>query len=165
MPAAVSKSELRAVCAKEYARLMAVIEQFPEAMRYVPDEDGITPKDILGHRAHWIGLTLGWYRDGAAGKTPEIPAKGYKWSELKAYNAEIRARQADITWDQARSILQAAHETLMSRIDALENHELYGAPMPGGGNKWTAGRFFEAAGASHYRSAARYLRARRRAAA
>jgi hypothetical protein len=31
--------------------------------------------------------------------------------------------------------------------------------MKGGGNKWTTGRWAEASGASHYRSAAKYVRA------
>jgi len=36
--------------------------------------------------------------------------------------------------------------------------ELYGGPMPGG-TGWTTGRYAEAAGPSHYRSAAKFLRA------
>ena len=165
MPAAVSKTELRAICTKEYAKLETVIDKVPVDLRYAPDDDGITPKDILGHRAHWIGLTLGWYLDGAAGKSPAIPAPGYKWSELKSYNARLREQQADLDWDEALALLRGAHDELIAQIDALDDQVLYGGPMAGGGNHWTTGRYFEAAGASHYRSGAKYLRSRIRAVA
>ncbi|MEM6341535.1 MAG: ClbS/DfsB family four-helix bundle protein, partial [Pseudomonadota bacterium] len=76
MPA-TSKSELIAVTRKEWAKLEKLIKPIPVAVALTKDEEGISIKDIVGHRAHWIDLFLGWYHDGQAGKRVDFPAKGY----------------------------------------------------------------------------------------
>lgn len=162
MPAATNKSDLIAVSELEWAKLQKAIDRIPEDLALAKDEDETSVKDILGHRAHWIDLFLGWYRDGADGKDVHMPAKGYKWNELKRYNRDLRAQQADLTWNQAKTLLLDAHMALMAFIADTTDSELYGGPMPGANNKWTAGRFAEASGPSHYRSAAKYLRQRLR---
>lgn len=105
MPAAASKAELLEKTRREYDKLLRVIDGFPEALRLERDAAETSPKDIIAHRAHWIVLFLGWHRDGVAGKSPEIPAPGYKWNQLKSYNAALRAAQSEITWEEARSML------------------------------------------------------------
>lgn len=159
MPAK-SKAELIAVSEKEFAKLAKVLDQIPDPLRLEKDEEGVSPKDIVGHRAHWIALFLGWYRDGLAGREVFFPAKGYKWNDLKRYNADLRATQADLDWKDARAELIARHKELMALIEAASDGALYGGPMAGARNDWTAGRWAEAAGPSHYRSAAKYLRQR-----
>lgn len=162
MPAATNKSDLIAVCEVEWAKLQNAIDCIPEDLALAKDEDDTSIKDILGHRAHWIDLFLGWYRDGVAGKEVYLPAKGYKWNELKRYNRDLRARQADLTWDAAKKQLTRAHKALMAFLAKTSDNDLYGGPMPGGNGNWTTGRFAEASGPSHYRSAAKYLRQRLR---
>ena len=83
MPAATNKSDLLSITDKEWSKLQSVIESVPASLAYIKDEDDISIKDIIGHRAHWIGLFLGWYADGKAGKTVHFPAQGYKWNQLK----------------------------------------------------------------------------------
>lgn len=165
MPAATSKSDLLAVSETEFTKLETLLDKVPEASQLVPDPeaDGTTLKDIVGHRAHWIALFLGWYQAGQRGETPDIPAPGYKWNQLPAYNATLRQDQSALSWDNVRDMLKRNHHSLMDFIATLDDAQLYAAPMPGGGNKWTTGRWAEAAGPSHYRSAAKYIRARLRA--
>lgn len=163
MPAK-SKPELIAVSRKEFGKLSNLLDDLPKALRLQPDGDGISPKDIVGHRAHWIGLFLGWYRDGEDGVPVALPAPGYKWNDLVRYNADLRARQAGMGWDAARGLLGDNHDALMRLIGSLDDAQLYGDAMKGGGNAWTTGRWAEASGPSHYRSATKYLRHRLRAA-
>lgn len=165
MPAARTKEQLRAVTVKEFTKLDAVLAQFPKDAQRAPDPtaQGTTPKDIVGHRAHWITLFLGWYRDGQSGLPVAIPAPGYKWNQLKAFNADLRRSQSGLGWQEACEMLRANHAQLLAFIDDLDEAALYGSAMAGGGNAWTTGRWAEAAGASHYRSATKYLRARRNA--
>lgn len=163
MPAATTRTELAHVTRKEFDKLQTQLESVPVALRMTPDGDNTTLKDIVGHRAHWIDLFLGWYADGQAGKQVFFPAQGYKWNDLKRYNADLRAAQSGLDWSAARSLLEANHARLMAWIDTHSDDDLYGGPMKGANNKWTPGRWAEAAGASHYRSAAKYLRARLRA--
>ncbi|MCT4607594.1 MAG: ClbS/DfsB family four-helix bundle protein [Pelagimonas sp.] len=165
MPAATTKSDLLSVSEKEFSKLTTLLDSVPPALELRPDPeaDETTLKDIVGHRAHWITLFLGWYEAGQRGETPAIPAPGYNWNHLRAFNASVRQAQADLSWRDAREMLNANHTRLMQFISSLDDTALYGAPMPGGGSKWTTGRWAEAAGPSHYRSAAKYIRARLRA--
>ncbi|RUS59395.1 DfsB family protein [Pseudorhodobacter sp. E13] len=162
MPAATDKAALLAVTAKEYADLTALLDKVPAALALVKDEDGTSIKDVVAHRAHWIGLFLGWQAQGMAGQAVAIPAPGYMWNDLKRYNADLRAAQAGVDWAAARTLLEAAASRLRAFLDSQTDATLYAGPMPGGGSAWTTGRWAEAAGPSHYRSAAKYIRARLR---
>ena len=164
MPAATNKAEILAVTEKEWTKLSALLDKLDPALATRPFEDGITIKDTIAHRAHWTRLFLGWYADGQAGRKVHIPAKGYKWNQLKAYNAKLREDSAAQSWDAARAELDASNAALMDFYAEHSNDDLYGAPMTGGGNAWTPGRWSESAGASHYRSAAKWIRACLRAA-
>lgn len=90
MPA-TTKAELQAVTAREYDKLTKLIAPIDDATALRKREEETSIKDVIGHRAHWIALFLGWYRDGQTGKTVHFPAEGYKWNDLKRYNADLRA--------------------------------------------------------------------------
>lgn len=157
--AAKSKTELLSVTQKEFVKLCALIAQIDadDAMKKGDDDTSI--KDVIAHRAHWMDLFLGWYADGHAGKEVYFPAKGYKWNDLKRYNADLRERQADMDWQAAVSLLQTNRDRLVEFINDHTDGDLYGGPMQGANNAWTPGRWAEAAGPSHFRSATKYLRA------
>lgn len=161
MPAK-SKADLLAVTQAQYSKLKALIDLVGPHQAMIPDEDGITLKDIVAHRAHWIDLFLGWYHDGQKGRTPYFPAKGFKWNDLKRYNADLRAAQKHLDWDAACAMLAKNAEALLGLIESLDDAALYSGQMKGASSKWTVGRWAEAAGGSHYRSAAKYIRARRK---
>lgn len=157
--AAQSKNELLEVTQKEFAKLEGLIGNFSAKHALVKDSDHTSVKDVIAHRAHWIELFLGWYSDGLAGKTVFFPAKGYKWNDLKRYNAELREAQSSLSWTEAQVSLRQNYEQLVAFIEKKSNDELYGSAMKGANNNWTAGRWAEAAGPSHFRSAAKYVRA------
>lgn len=158
MPAAQSKQELEAVALKEFAKLLGALGGLDEVLAVTPDRGGTSIKDVVAHRSHWIDLFLGWYHDGLAGKQVFFPAEGYKWNELKRYNADLRATQTELDWDSAVGGLGSAHRRLMAFIEVHTDDELYGGPMVGAKNQWTPGRWAEASGPSHYRSAAKFVR-------
>lgn len=157
--AATSKSELLAITEKEFAKLRTLIGSITAETALRKREEDTSIKDVIAHRAHWITLFLGWYADGRAGKTVHFPAKGYRWNQLKEYNADLRQRQAHLDWPAAVALLEEQHRALVDFIEARSEAELYGGPMKGARNAWTPGRWAEAAAPSHYRSAAKYLRA------
>ncbi|MEX0317934.1 MAG: ClbS/DfsB family four-helix bundle protein [Ruegeria sp.] len=160
--AATNKTELLEVSEKEFAKLERLIAAITNEQAMQQDEDATSIKDVVAHRAHWIDLFLGWYSDGQAGKPVYFPAKGYKWNDLKRYNSELRLQQKDMGWDAAVSALQDGNAKLMQFIQSHSNSDLYDGPMQGANNNWTIGRWAEAAGPSHFRSAAKYIRARLR---
>ena len=158
--AATDKAGLIALMQKQFAKLEALLDDITDAQALQKDAEETSIKDVVSHRAHWIDLFLGWYRDGQAGEDVAFPAPGYKWNELKRYNADLRARQADIGWDAARDMLSDRYSQLFSFIQERDDRALYGGPMKGAKNDWTTGRWAEAAGPSHFRSAAKYVRSR-----
>ena len=162
MPA-TNRDDLIAVTEAEYRKLAALIAGIGEPTALRKREDDTSIKDVIGHRAHWIELFLGWYADGQAGREVHFPAPGYKWNQLKAYNARLRAEQAALGWEAACAMLDDAHGRLLAFLRDHDDAALYGGPMAGANNDWTPGRWAEAAGPSHCRSAAKWIRARLRA--
>ncbi|MGJ8529126.1 ClbS/DfsB family four-helix bundle protein [Maritalea sp.] len=157
MPAATNKTDLLAVTRNEYTKLIKLIDQIDEPTALTKTDDA-SIKDTIGHRAHWIELFLGWYADGHAEKEVSFPAKGYKWNDLKRYNADLRESQETLSWADAKQLLETNKTKLEKFIQSHSDEELYGGPMKGANNNWTTGRWAEAAGPSHFRSAAKYLR-------
>ncbi|GAA6181474.1 ClbS/DfsB family four-helix bundle protein [Shimia sp. NS0008-38b] len=158
MPAAQTKDDLLAVSAKEFAKLQSLMVTVPSDVATQSIEENWSIRDVLVHRAHWIDLFLGWYADGQAGKKVAFPAPGYKWNQLAAYNETVLAQHADVSWEDAQVRFLAAHDRWIKLVSGLTQEALYGAPMTGGNNNWTCGRWAEAAGPSHYRSAAKFIR-------
>ncbi|WP_166416093.1 ClbS/DfsB family four-helix bundle protein [Cochlodiniinecator piscidefendens] len=161
MPA-TSKDELMTVTLDEYRRLRTLIDDLVGVITTNTDVDDLSIKDIIGHRAHWVSLFLGWFHDGRLGRDVYFPAQGYKWNELKRYNADLREKQAGLGWSEACAMLESNHEKLVRLISSMSETNLYDGPMKGAKNNWTVGRWAEAAGASHYRSARKYIARRLR---
>jgi hypothetical protein len=159
MPAATNRADLLAVAEKEYAKLDKVISGIHEDLANRAFDDGWSIRDVILHRSHWIGLFFQWLEEGEAA---EMPDHGVKWNQLKPYNAGLRERYADQSWQAARTRLADGHARLMAYLNMQDDAALYGGPMPGG-TGWTTGQA-EAAGPSHYRSAAKFIRACLRAA-
>lgn len=157
MPAK-TKSELLAITHKEFDKLAKLIDAVNAETALEKLDEDTSIKDVIAHRAHWIDLFLGWYTDGLAGKTVYFPAEGYKWNELKRFNADLRQRQSDLSWPEAVASLQRGYRKLTAFMEGCSNRELYGGPMKGASNAWTPGRWAEAAGPSHFRSASKFLR-------
>lgn len=161
MPAE-TKDELIAIFNKEFSKLDALLQDLDTQTALVKDADDTSIKDVIAHRAHWIDLFLGWYHDGQAGKTVQFPAPGYKWNDLKRYNADLRAAQSGLDWPAAKALLHDRKDRLLGFLEDASNDALYGGPMTGANNDWTPGRWAEAAGPSHFRSASKYIRKRLR---
>lgn len=155
---AKNKQELIELATKEFAKLEAMIASIDAKTAGCACADGISIKDTIAHRAHWVDLLLKWQADGKAGLPVQTPAPGYKWTELKAYNAAVRKDAQALDWDQAREGLAAAHGRLMEMIGSIDNTVLYGERLYDWMNDWTLGRWAEASGPSHYRSARKFIR-------
>lgn len=157
MPAATTKAELLETTQKEFAKLSKLLEGVSKATTVLPHDD-TTIKDLIAHRAHWTRLFFGWYATGQRGEHVHFPAEGYKWNALKDYNAMLREKYANKSWEDVQEMLDQSYEQLCTFIEEHSQSALYDDPMKGANNNWTTGRWAEAAGASHYRSAAKYVR-------
>lgn len=161
MPAQ-SKDELRAVTEKEFVKLTKLLDSLAEGEADCPTSDAVSIKQVIGHRAHWLGLFFHWYEDGLAGHDVQTPAPGYKWNQLKPYNAKVYEAAAARSWTSVRADLEARHADLIAFIDGVEDTVLYATHIFPWTNDWTLGRWAESAGPSHYRSAAKFVRKAKR---
>ncbi len=157
MPAATSKAELLDVFDSELAKLNRLLDSLAEDQSAWSD-DGVSIKAIIGHRAHWLDLYWSWYDKGAAGGAVETPAPGFKWNQLKAYNAPIYAAADEQSWSDLRTRFEKASSAFRERLTALPSEELYAKGRFAWTNDWTLGRWAESAGPSHFRSAAKAVR-------
>lgn len=162
MPAAQTRTELIEVTRVEYESLVEALAPITLSQAVQTDMDGDSVKSVIGHRAHWIDLFLTWYEDGEAGRPVRIPVPGHKWHDLNRYNAELRDKQADLSWYDVREDFDERARELIDFIRRLSDGELYHCKLKGTNSNWTVGRWAEAAGAAHYRSAHRYVRRRLR---
>lgn len=156
--AAKSRSELLDVTQKEFEKLAKLIDTIDANTALEKVDEDTSIKDVIAHRAHWIDLFLGWYWDGLAGKIVYFPAEGYKWNDLKRYNSDLRKRGSDLDWPAAVTMLNTNYHKLTTFIQDRSEEDLYSGPMEGANNAWTPGRWAEAAGPSHFRSASKFLR-------
>lgn len=164
--AAIDKDELRAVTEKEFTKLIKLLDALDEetANRSNADDD-VSIKQVIGHRVHWMDLFFGWYEDGKAGNEVEVPAPGYKWNQLKPYNAKVYEAAAKQSWAEVLGQLKERHAAFLAFIDSVENDVLYAKHIYAWTNDWTLGRWAESSGPSHYRSAAKFVRKVKREAA
>jgi hypothetical protein len=76
VPAATNRADLIAVTEKEYARLATLIGGIPADMALRKAEDDTSIKDIVAHRANWIGLFFGWVAARARGRSGSPAGRG-----------------------------------------------------------------------------------------
>lgn len=159
MPAATNKPELLSTFDKGLAKLRKTLDEINEETSTLSaSDDTTTIKGIIAHRTHWMGMFHRWYEDGVSGREVFLPAKGYKWNQLKAYNAPLYAKGNDTSWAELLSEFEAACDRLRTFIEAHDDHDLYASGVYGWTGKWTLGRYAEASGPSHFRSANTYIR-------
>lgn len=164
--AATDKTELRTITEKEFAKLIKLLDGLDEDLANQPDkDDAVSIKQVIGHRVHWMDLFFGWYEDGKAGREVEVPAPGYKWNQLKPYNAKVYEAAAEQSWANMMAQLKEHHATFLALIDSLDDDVLYAKHIYPWTNDWTLGRWAESSGPSHYRSAAKFVRKVKREAA
>jgi len=162
MPAATNREELAKRTKREFARLTRALDRICETDAVTLNDGEVSIKDVVAHRGHWIGLFFKWIQTAQKGEPVQTPDDGYKWNQLAQYNAGLRKSQAGVGWVGARELLLEQHQRLMDFIQTTPDTVLYGPSPYAWTNTWTIGRWAEAAGASHYRSASKFVLARLR---
>ncbi|MCV6546341.1 MAG: ClbS/DfsB family four-helix bundle protein [Cohaesibacter sp.] len=158
MPAK-NKIDLIAVTETEFAKLDLLLDSICDAQAlYLEPDDQQSIKDTIAHRAHWLDLFFVWYEAGLAGEDIQTPAPGYKWNQLKAYNAGVIEASRSQSWQDILADFRAGHDKLLSFLQASDDQMLYTAKLYPWMRNWTLGRWAEANGASHYRSASKYIK-------
>jgi uncharacterized protein (TIGR03083 family) len=115
-------------------------------------------KDVLAHLIEWEQMVLAWYAAGLRGETPQLPAPGYKWSELPQLNQAIYEKHRDRPLEAILAQYAASHAEIVALIQQLSDDELFEARRYSWTRSNTLGAYFVSATSSHYLWARNELR-------
>ena len=119
--------------------------------------DGWTVADLIAHLAEWHRLFLHWYSEGEEGRTPQMPAPGYKWNETPRLNRAIWAKHQARSTRASRADFEAGFREINALVERLSAEEI----LEPGHFRWTRKQplatYIGANTASHYRFASNVL--------
>ena len=155
-----AKEELIESIDTEHRVLVELVRSIPQE-RYLEEGvwgDGWNIRDLLAHLTEWEQMFLTWYREGSAGRQPEMPAKGYKWHQTPALNQEIWKRYRQKPVSEVLADFETSYQEIFSLAQELSAEELL-AP---GHFVWTGKNplttYLGANTTSHYRTATKILK-------
>ena len=126
MPRPTTKATLLALSQEEYEALNNLLAGFSDDQLCQAGAVGEwSAKDVLAHLHAWQGMVLGWLAEERAGRKPELPAPGYKWSQIPAINQDIYEHYQNHTLEDVRGLLAETHKEMMSLIESLSQDQLY----------------------------------------
>lgn len=155
------KAELLQEIAVERSRLDALLEQLtPRQMT----QAGVTlagwsVKDILGHLIGWQQMNLGWYAAGMRGETPEVPAPGLTWKDIRKLNDKIHRKHHRRSLKAVLADYNAFHQEMLDLIEEVSDRDFVTVGrFDWAGPTWTLSDYVRANTASHYRWACKHIR-------
>jgi len=148
----LNKADLLSQAHEERIKLNNTLEPLTRAQISQRDrnEVGWSIKDVLTHVIDWESRTLLWYESGRLGKPLELPAPGFKWSDIKALNEAIRRRHSRKSVVTVLSEFHATREQTVEVIQAMTDDELTTLNFYAWtGKSWTLSDYLRANTASH----------------
>lgn len=121
-----SKDHLLSSIRTEHDRFLELVQQVSPDQYDTPGVwgDGWTLTDLIAHLGEWHAMFLRWYRDGLAGRKPDMPAPGYKWNETPRLNRDIQAKHADRSWNDARADFDRTYDEIVELVEGLSPEQL-----------------------------------------
>ena len=108
-------------------------------------------KDIVCHLAEWQEMVLLWYELGMSGKSPDVPGKGYKWSQLPDLNMKIYEKHKNRTWEEAQKFFNQSESKIMLLINNMDERNMLKPGLHLWMNKNTLIAYFGSCTSSHYK--------------
>ena len=148
-----SKDELLELSQSNYEKLLKLINTYSKEEVNRTFSEGTMNRnirDVLAHLHHWHVMMQGWYKIGMQGKKPDMPAKGYKWSELPDLNKKIWEMYQETSLDETKTMLQKSYSDVQIIIHQHTDEELFEKKK----YKWTGstsmGEYLISNTSSHY---------------
>jgi hypothetical protein len=159
MPRPQTKKELIDASQKEHDELDRYLQTLTPEQFLEPDIVGVwTVKDVIAHLYEWEQMVLSWWAAGQAGKTPHVPAEGYKWSQLPALNEMIRQKHESKSTDQVLELYHHSYQQIMNTIESIPEETLFTSGLYPWMNKNTLASYFISSTSSHYRWALKEIK-------
>ena len=151
MPCSFTKIQLLEDARRERAALERLLDELSAEQMVQPGTLGNwSAKDVLAHLIEWEQMVLGWIETGLSGKTPAIPAEGYKWNQLPALNQQIYEKHRDRPLAEILEQFQRSFQQSMTAIEGFSEEILFTRGYyPWSGNNALAA-YFHSCTAAHY---------------
>ena len=123
-----TKSELISLSQANFTKLLDYVDTFSKAEQARNFPKGTLNRnigDVLAHLYHWHLLMSSWYKEGMSGKIPTMPAAGYTWKTLPAYNKLVQKQYRDIGVDKARKLLMKSFKDIQKVIKKHTEADLF----------------------------------------
>jgi len=155
------KAELLQEIGVERKRLDRLLEQLTPRQMTQPGATlaGWSVKDILGHLIGWQQMNLDWYAAGMRGETPELPAPGLTWRDIRQLNERIYRKYHRRSLKAVLADYRAFHEKMLELIAVVPDRDFVAVGrFAWTGPSWTLSDYVRANTASHYRWACKHIR-------
>jgi len=120
---------------------------------------GWSVKDILAHLVGWQQLNLEWYAVGMRGETPDVPAPGLTWKDLRKLNDRLYRQHHRRSLNAVFTDYNSYHNKMLKLIDAVPEGDLVAVGrFAWTGPTWSLSDYIRANTASHYRWACKHIR-------
>ncbi|MFM8593733.1 MAG: ClbS/DfsB family four-helix bundle protein [Chloroflexota bacterium] len=155
-----SKESLLDDIRSEHDRLCARLAEIPKARWREPGVwgDGWTLLDLVAHLAEWQRMFLRWHEEGLKGVTPQMPAPGYKWSEIPRLNRAIWEKHRSRSHGAVQTDFDSGYGRIVQIAEALSPEQL----LESGQFEWTGrnslATYVGPNTASHYRFALKVIK-------
>jgi hypothetical protein len=154
-----NRDELLAAAEHEYAQLMDAVDEVPKDLRSTPGACAEwSVKDLLAHLSAWHLMLLDWEHVGAAGRKPEMPAKGFTWRQTPELNDTIYHRYVDDSWEDVLDNLRRSHADVIEMIEGYDDEDLFTKQRYAWTGSTSVGAYATSATSSHYAWATKHVR-------
>lgn len=165
-----SKNDLIETSAKEYAKLMNLLNTFSDDELEIPFNFDLEKEkgahwerdknihDVLIHLHEWHQLMLNWVNENQSGHKVQFLKDGYNWRSYGAMNQEFTDNNQDSSTEYAKTQFTESHTEVMTLVEQFSNEELFSKnvfPWVGGS---TLGSYFVSVTSSHYGWACKKIR-------
>ena len=151
----------------EHDRLCALLEEIPKTHYRERGVwgDGWTICDLVAHLAEWQRMFLDWYEEGLRGRTPQMPAAGYKWNETPKLNRAIWAKHCARSPAAVRTDFDTGYVQILQLVEELSSDSLLKPGHFGWTGRYPLTTYIAPNTASHYRFAIKVIKRWRRSTA
>ena len=108
-------------------------------------------KDIICHLAEWQNMVLSWYKEGSQNKIPEVPGRGYKWSQLPDLNEAIYQEYKNYSYEEAQKFFAKTQNLMKKLIEETEEEIMLKPGLQKWMNKNTLIAYIGSCTSSHYK--------------
>ena len=157
----LNKKELLAEITDEREKLIAILGSLTQRQiaKRGRNDANWSIKDVVTHLFDWETRVIDWYELGQVNVQPSLPADGYKWSDIRRLNDDIRRKHQRKSVAVVLTCFEDAHVRTLDAVSRMTNSQLTKiGHFEWTGKSWTLSDYVRANTASHYKWARTKIR-------